>query len=137
MGVMAQSLNTVVDGLNKVTEFAENIGAGNYDYQFNKLSQNDVLGQAVIEMRNSLKKAKQEEELRKVQENQLEWTSHGMNIFNKVLRVDERNLEELSYDIIKTLTTYLEAHMGGIFVKTDIGETEFELISFIGFNKEK
>jgi len=38
MGEMAQSLNTVVDGLNKVTEFAENIGAGNYDYNFEKLS---------------------------------------------------------------------------------------------------
>lgn len=137
LGEMAQSVNTVVEGLNKVTEFAENIGKGNYDYEFEHLSEDDTLGHAVIEMRNSLKKAREEESERNEEAQQLEWASQGMNIFNKVLRVDNQNLEHLSYEIIKTLTHYLKAHMGGIYLKTDIGDHEFELISFIGFSKEK
>ncbi len=137
LGEMAQSINTVTEGLNKVTEFAENIGSGNFDYDFKQLSDNDVLGSAIIEMRNSLKTARKEEDLRLEEERQLEWASQGMNIFNTILRVDNRTLEYLTYDIIKTLTTYLSAHMGGIYVKTDANEKEFELISFIGFNKNK
>jgi methyl-accepting chemotaxis protein len=137
LGDMAKSANTVAKGLNEVTVFAENIGAGNYNYKFNKLSDNDTLGIAVIEMRNSLKKAREDEALRKKEANQLEWASAGMNIFNKVLRIDNKTLETLTYDIIKTLTTYLDAHMGGIYVKTDLNEKEFELISFIGFSKKK
>ncbi len=137
LGEMAHSVNTVTEGLNKVTEFAENIGAGNFDYEFKQLSNKDVLGHAIIEMRNSLKTARKEEDLRLEEERQLEWASQGMNIFNTILRVDNRTLEYLTYDIIKTLTTYLNAHMGGIYVKTDTNEKEFELISFIGFDKTK
>ncbi len=137
LGDMARSVNTVVDGLNKVTEFAENIGAGNYEYPFEMLSNNDDLGKAVIEMRNSLQKANIEENNRQEEARQLEWASSGINIFNRVLRVDNSDLGKLAYDIIKTLTTYLDAHMGGIYIKTDLGENEFELLSYIGFSKEK
>ncbi|MDA3890122.1 MAG: GAF domain-containing protein [Salinivirgaceae bacterium] len=137
LGEMALSLNTVIDGLNSVTDFAEKMGDGNYDFEFKELSADDTLGHAVIEMRNSLQIAKNEEDARLEQARQLEWASNGMNIFNRVLRVDNRNLEELAYEITKTITTYLDAHMGGLYVKTDLGNTEFELLSFIGFNKEK
>lgn len=137
LGEMAQSVNTVTEGLNEVTQFAENIGSGNYDYKFDQLSDKDTLGLAIIEMRNSLKRAREEEDARQEDARQLEWTSTGMNIFNKILRVDNRDLENLTYEIIKTLTTYLNSHMGGIYVKSDVNENEFELISFIGFSKEK
>jgi PAS domain-containing protein/HAMP domain-containing protein/HPt (histidine-containing phosphotransfer) domain-containing protein len=137
LGEMSQSINTVIDGLNKVTLFAENIGKGNYDYQFNELSKEDTLGHAIVEMKDSLKKAKKEEKTRAEEAQQLEWASQGMNIFNKILRVDYRDLTQLSYEIIKNLTIYLDAHMGGIYIKTDLNEQEFELISFIGFNKDK
>lgn len=137
LGEMANSVNTVADGLNEVTQFAENIGSGNYDYEFKQLSDNDTLGLAIIEMRNSLKKARAEERIRQEEARQLEWASKGMNIFNKVLRVDNRDLENLTYEIIKTLTTYLDSHMGGIYVRSDINENDFELISFIGFSKNK
>jgi methyl-accepting chemotaxis protein len=137
LGQMAESVNKVVEGLNSVTQFAENIGEGNYDYEFERLSDDDALGHAVIEMRNSLDKAREEELKRKEEAQQLEWASQGMNIFNRVLRVDNRNLEHLSYEIIKTLTHYLNAHMGGIYLKTDRAEVEYEMISFIGFSKEK
>jgi len=137
IGEMANSVNTVVEGLNRVTDFAKNIGDGNFDYKFEALNKDDVLGQAVIEMRNSLKKARDEEEFRTEEARQLEWASQGMNIFNRVLRVDNRSLENLTYEIVKTLTIYLDAHMGGIYVKSEGQENEFELISFLGFNKDK
>jgi PAS domain S-box-containing protein len=87
-------------------------------------------------MRNSLRKAVIEEQARNVEEKELEWTSQGINLFNRVLRVDNQNLQELSYEVIKVLTLYMGAHMGGIYLCTS-NANELELISFIGFSKEK
>ncbi len=137
IGDMANSVNTVIDGMNRVTLFAENIGEGNYNFEFTQLSKKDMLGNAIIEMSNSLKKAKEEESQRIEEERQLEWASQGINVFNKILRIDNQNLELLTYEIIKTLVVYLETHMGGIYLKNSLDEKELELISFIGFSKEK
>lgn len=134
---MAESTNTVIDGLNSLTDFAKNIGHGNYDYEFNKADEDDILGEAILEMRNSLAKARDEENQRLIHEENLNWASQGINIFNRVLRVDNQNLEMLAYEIIQTLTTYLDAHMGGIYVKSDDKSDIYELVNQIGFSKEK
>lgn len=136
IGDISRSVNVVADGLEKVTQFAENIGKGNYEHPFTQLSENDILGNAVLEMRNSLRKAKHDEELREEEEKNLEWTSQGINIFNRVLRVDNQNLKELTYEIVKTISLYLNAHMGGIYLLTS-NKDELELVSFIGFPREK
>ena len=136
LGEMASSMNNVIDGMSKAISFAESIGKGNFDYSYKPLGDKDALGNAILEMRNSLYLAQVEEDQRKTEEEQLNWTSHGINIFNKVLRVDNQNLEHLAFEIIKTLTLYLDAQMGGLYVKTDEKE-QMELIGFIGFAKEK
>lgn len=137
IGEMAESVNTVLEGMKKVTFFADQIGKGNYDYEFKQLGKKDILGNAIIDMRNSLKKAFIEENNRREDEKQLEWASQGINIFNKVLRVDNQNLENLTYEIIKVLTLYLDAHMGGIYLKENEKDNELVLFAFLGFSKEK
>ncbi len=136
IGDIARSVNEVVDGLERVTEFAENIGKGNYEYEFIPLGKNDILGNAVIDMRDSLKKAKIEETNREEEEKHLEWTSQGINLFNRVLRVDNQNIKSITYEVIKAITLYMEAHMGGIYLNTT-DDNSFELVSYIGFTKEK
>lgn len=136
LGQMADSSNKVVDGLLHVTQFAENIGRGNSDYNFKPLSDKDVLGNAIIEMKNSLDRAKEEGDQRRVEEGQLNWASNGINLFNKVLRVDNSNLKSLSEEIIKTLTLYLDAQMGAFYVVPSDREG-VELVAHIGFDKEK
>ena len=136
LGQMADSSNKVVDGLLHVTQFAENIGRGNSDYNFTPLSDNDVLGNAIIEMKNSLDRAKEESDQRRIEEGQLNWASNGINLFNKVLRVDNSNLKSLSEEIIKNLTLYLDAQMGAFYVVPSDREG-VELVAHIGFDKEK
>jgi len=137
LGEMAQSANTLIDGLNQVTTFAANIGSGNYNYSFSTLSESDKLGQSIIEMRNSLAKAKDEEMNRIEEDDHLNWASQGLNIFNKVLRVDNQTLERLTYSVIENLVVYLNAHMGGIYIKKRDDYDEYSLISHVGFPKEK
>lgn len=136
LGQMADSSNKVVKGLLEVTKFAENIGNGHSDYNFSPLSDKDVLGNAIIEMKNSLDKAKVEENQRREEEGQLNWSSNGINIFNKVLRVDNNNMNVLAEEIIKQLTLYLDAQMGAFYIVPNDREG-LDLIASIGFSKEK
>ncbi len=54
IGDMAASVNILVVNFTKTSEFANKIEEGNFSSQFNKLSENDLLGEALIRMRNSL-----------------------------------------------------------------------------------
>ena len=136
LGQMADSSNKVVDGLLQVTKFAENIGNGNSNYNFTPLSENDVLGNAIIEMKNSLDRAKEEENQRRDEEGQLNWASNGINLFNKVLRVDNSDMKTLASEIIKTLTLYLDSQMGAFYIIPS-DRKGAELVAHIGFGKDK
>lgn len=136
LGQMADSSNKVVQGLLQVTKFAENIGNGNSDYNFTPLSDKDVLGNAIIEMKNSLDHAKEEEKQRRDEEAQLNWASNGINLFNKVLRVDNNDIKVLAEEIIKNLTLYLDSQMGALYIVPNNREG-VDLVAHIGFDKEK
>ena len=136
LGQMADSSNKVVDGLLQVTKYAENIGNGNSNYNFTPLSDQDVLGNAIIEMKNSLDRAKAEEKDRRDEEGQLNWASSGINLFNKVLRVDNSNIKTLGEEIIKNLTLYLDSQMGALYIVPNDREG-VELVAHIGFDKDK
>ena len=136
LGQMTDSSNKVVEGLLQVTKFAENIGKGNSDYNFTPLSDRDVLGNAIIEMKSSLDAAKVEENQRHIEEEQLNWASSGINLFNKVFRIDNKDMQTISAEIIKNLTLYLNAQMGALYIVPEDKEG-LELISHLGFSKEK
>lgn len=136
IGKMVKSTNIIIDNLNKLTLFAENIGRGNFDYKFEQLGEEDSLGIAILEMRNSLVKSSKEEGRREELEKQLNWASQGTNLFNRILRVDNPNLEDLCFKTLESMIVYLDAQMGGIYLKQEDSEN-YELTSFIGFPKKK
>ena len=55
IGEMAFSLNKLTDNFKKTVTFAKEIENGNFSVSFEKLSENDLLGEALINMQNSLK----------------------------------------------------------------------------------
>ncbi|MGM0408960.1 MAG: PDC sensor domain-containing protein, partial [Bacteroidota bacterium] len=61
---MANALNSSIDGLNRKADFANHIGSGDLNYDFELLSDEDILGKSLINMRNSLLKAEEEEQKR-------------------------------------------------------------------------
>ncbi len=61
LGQMAKALNMLVKGLTNIFNFSLEIGKGNFDTHFNPLSEEDVLGHSLLDMRNELKKAADEE----------------------------------------------------------------------------
>ena len=76
IGEMNISLNTLIDGVSSYTNFANEIGKGNLNTEFAALSSGDQLGNSLIEMRQSLKTAKEEERVRQ-EENKIRQYSKG------------------------------------------------------------
>ncbi len=55
IGEMALATQQLTDGLERTARFANEIGGGNFNASFTKLSNNDKLGQSLIEMRDELR----------------------------------------------------------------------------------
>ncbi|HMG90504.1 MAG TPA: ATP-binding protein [Chryseolinea sp.] len=55
IGEMALAIQQLTDGLERTSRFANEIGGGNFNTSFTKLSNNDKLGQSLLEMRDELR----------------------------------------------------------------------------------
>lgn len=116
---MANSVNKLIDGLNLTENFAKEIGRGNLDAEFRLLSDKDILGISLIEMQKSLRHAKAFEQERKVEEQKLNWATQGMAKFGDILRQNNDNLNELSFNTLQNLIDYTGSNQGGVFVIND------------------
>lgn len=119
IGQMAKALHLVVKGLKDVSNFTQEIGKGNFSTDFTPLSDDDVLGQSLLEMRKELQEAKVEEEKRAEENRQRTWASQGVAIFSDIQRKNDENLEELSFDIISNMVKYTNSNQGGVFIVND------------------
>ncbi|MCB2196034.1 MAG: GAF domain-containing protein [Bacteroidetes bacterium] len=139
IGEMANSVNTLIDGLNKTAEFAREIGKGNLEKEFNLLSDKDVLGNALLEMRKSLKIAQEQEKERKLEDQKQNWATQGLAKFGEILRQNTDDMKEFSYHIIANLVKYIDANQGGIFMINDDDKNDvfIELLSFYAYERRK
>ncbi|MCG8389507.1 MAG: GAF domain-containing protein [Cytophagales bacterium] len=117
IGEMAVAMENLIQGLRSTTNFAENIGKGSYDSEFEPLSEEDVLGNALIEMRSNLARVAEEDKKRN-------WSTEGLAKFGDILRSNNDNLEKLSDNIIRNLVKYLEANQGGLYIIEDREEED-------------
>jgi serine phosphatase RsbU (regulator of sigma subunit)/HAMP domain-containing protein len=54
IGEMSKALNQLVGTMKQTTEFANQVGASNFDYHYEPLSEDDELGYALLKMRDDL-----------------------------------------------------------------------------------
>jgi methyl-accepting chemotaxis protein len=138
LSVMGESVNQLTLGLYRTTEFASEVGKGNYDSEFELLSDDDMLGSALIGMRDNLIKAKEEEARRKKEEDIRRWSADGQAILNDLLR-QAKDFEELSYSILSQIIKYIDGAMGAIYVLNDNDEKDvyFEMLTTVAYEREK
>ncbi|QKG81102.1 GAF domain-containing protein [Tenuifilum thalassicum] len=136
---MANSANKLIEGLTHTEKFAREIGEGKLDTNFKLLSEKDKLGKALIEMQQSLIRAKELEEKRKEEEKQQNWATQGMALFGEVLRRNNDNIKELSYHIVKNLVEYTKSVQGGIFIlnENEPNNPVLEMTACYAFNRRK
>ncbi|MBW3544624.1 MAG: methyl-accepting chemotaxis protein, partial [Bacteroidetes bacterium] len=132
IGEMALALEKLVAGLKSTSSFAENIGKGNYAASFAPLSEEDVLGNSLLEMRVNLQAVAETDKRRN-------WATEGLARFGEILRKHNDNINTLSDTILSNLVKYVEANQGGLYVVNNENEQEpyLEMAACYAWDKKK
>lgn len=136
---IADSINILIDGLSKTASFAEEIGRGNLQAHYERLSSDDVLGDSLIAMRKSLLTAQEQEKIRKAEDDKINWATQGMAKFAELLRQNNDNMEEFSANIVTNLVKYIDANIGALFLYNDddANDPHFSLVASYAYNRRK
>ena len=132
IGEMAIATDNLVSGLKATTSFAENIGSGKYDSDFQPLSEHDVLGNALLNMRGNLSRVAEEDKKRN-------WATEGQAKFGEILRTNNSDVQKLSDEIIANLVKYLKANQGALYIidEADSEEPTMSMTSCYAWDKKK
>ncbi len=138
-GSMSNALNLLIKALRDTSEFASEIELGNFASKYTPLSDHDILGNALLDMRQSLQHAKDEDNKRKIEDQRRSWSNEGLTAFNEILRQHNHDIHLLSNTLIKMLVKYLDASQGGFFVLNDIEKSNifYELVAVYAFDRQK
>lgn len=109
LGKIDEALNTLIESTQNLAVFAENVGKGHFDYQYEAKSEEDVLGLALLEMRDNLRDLSVEDQQRR-------WINEGITNINNVLRDHSGTLQDLGQYVISNLVKYLKASQGAFFL---------------------
>jgi hemerythrin-like metal-binding protein len=139
IGDMGSAINELVKGLKITSEFSLEIGKGNFTTNYKPLGENDVLGNSLLSMQDSLRTAKEEEEKRQIEDAQRNRTSEGLALFGDILRKNTESLTELSNEIISGLVKFMNANQGGIFILNDENKNNIylDLLGAYAYNRKK
>lgn len=138
VGDMLKALADMKGGLQKTADFAHEIGNGNYTTEFNPLSDKDELGNSLITLRNNLEKAQKESDIREEQDRIQNWSTQGLAKFADILRLHNKDINDLGKNILKNLVKYLDVNQGGIYIfRNENSEQFLELVAMYAYNKEK
>ena len=117
VGQMSVAVDDLVTGLEETSGFAAKIGKGEYDTEFNPLSEKDVLGNSLLEMRDNLKRVAEDDKKRS-------WATEGTAKFGEILRQNNHDVKALSDNILSSLIKYMQANQGGLYLIQDNEESE-------------
>ncbi|MBX3102860.1 MAG: PAS domain S-box protein, partial [Bacteroidetes bacterium] len=113
---LSRGVNALSSNLNRIAVFAEQIGEGKFDTTFDKLGNNDQLGEALNQMRERLHSVAEEDKKRN-------WTVVGLAKFSEIFRLSQ-DVESLAERIILSLSKYINANQGAFFVLEDTDPDE-------------
>lgn len=102
----------------KLYRFVEKLKGGDIDADY-QVEESDVLGKSIVNLRDNLKSSKIEEAVRRKEDEQRNWVAEGMAKFGEILRSDNDNMEELSYQVIRNLVKYIDANQGSLYLLED------------------
>ncbi len=139
IGEMSKSLDILIDGVSSYTAFANEIEKGNLDAEFKPLSPEDELGNSLLAMRESLKKARQEEEVRQLENKRRNWIAEGQALITDVIKGTGEDLSIISHKIISNLVRYLDATQGGIYLLNDsnLNDKYIEQMAVFAYNRNR
>ena len=121
-----------------IQEFTKKLIQEDFSHEF-EVSEDDSLGKSLLNLRDKLKSNKENEIIRRKEDEQRNWTAEGLARFGDILRNDIDNIELLSFNVIKELTKYINATQGCFYILKD-GESQdkyFDMSAFFAYDRKK
>ena len=139
IGELEQDLERHVGNLRSITSFTRAMASGDYSHAFEKLGNEDELGEALLSLQGSLMDSLRESEVRRLEEEARSWNAQGLAKFSTLFREAEDDLGELSRELMRELVAYTGADVGALFITNHAGESKpvLELTGSYAFDREK
>ncbi|MDF1575999.1 MAG: GAF domain-containing protein [Bacteroidales bacterium] len=131
---MERSLEKHVSKLKNIAAFSRSMATGEFTGQYEKLSGEDELGDAINKLKKSLMKTLEESESRRREEENRIWAAQGLAKFSSLFREVEDDLQELATLLMKELVDYTEADMGALFISVEKEGKEEPYLELAGSN---
>lgn len=100
---------------------------------------NDPLAKSLGLLSENIAKNKEDEILRRREDEQRSWVSEGLAMFGEILRNNHDDINELSFNIISNLVKYTGSNQGAIFILNDDVEYNkfFEMTACYAYERRK
>jgi PAS domain S-box-containing protein len=131
LGQIALGINQVSENLGKAAAFASDVGQGKFETEFEVSGDNDVLGAALVEMRDRLRAVALEEAQRN-------WAIAGFAQIGEILSAN-LDVQTFADAIISRLTQYIGATQGAFFIAHEDNNhaVELQLLSAYAYERKK
>ena len=131
IGQMGEATDQLIQSLRRTANFAHKIGEGAYDTDFTPLSDEDTLGNALLNMRDSIQNA----EKRDAERN---WIVTGVAEVGEILR-SHNSLEELGNEVVAYVANKINAIQGAFYVIDDQDKNNVQVVmrASYAYNKKK
>lgn len=131
IGQMADITGQLVQSLKRTAQFAHDIGEGDFSTDFQPLSKDDALGNALVNMRESIQEAEK-------RDNERNWIVTGVAEIGAILR-EHNKLQELGDAVAAYVTNKINAVQGAFYVVNDDEKDNIfiEMVSSYAYNKKK
>ena len=126
IGELAQSFRSMIATTKEFAETARSIGSGDYGRSVQVRSSEDMLGNALENMRSNLQKLSHENETRT-------WLLSGSAELNNRIR-GEKETRELANEVVTHLVKYLKGQIGAFYLLKD---SKLELTGSYAYQKRK
>lgn len=130
IGEITQATKEIVLALKRTANFAHQIGQGDYDAEFRPMSNEDILGNALLTMRDSIQTAESKDKERN-------WIVTGVAEVGQILR-SHNDLEALGEEMVQFTVEKIHAIQGAFYVVEEEHEEPFIILkSSYAYRKKK
>ncbi len=137
-------VSILVDDIKNINELNTNIKKtidflieDQFDFEIKENT--NILCTTIKELKIKLENIRDQQELKKLEDERKEWANKGQALFSGILRRYSNDLQKLSDEVLKNMVKYLDAAVGGIFIIQEEDEKHkyLELISAFAYDRKK
>ena len=129
IGEMTNAIAAMTESISLKAEFATETGIGNYNKDFKLLSNKDILGLALVQMRDNLHRVAKEDAGRN-------WLNTGLAKVSELLRINNDDENQMYANIINFLSEYVEGSCGAMFIVKEESRNDIYLELTAGYALE-